>query len=62
MHEQAFQALKRTFLNVSGLPHHILIKRRTIFKVIDFFLSKRLFRPSYARLCMSQVFPHHILI
>ena len=45
MHERAFQALKRTFLNVSGLPHHILIKRKTIFKVIEFFLSKRLFRP-----------------
>ena len=37
MHERAFQALKRTILNVSGLPHHTLIKRRTIFKVIDFF-------------------------
>ena len=25
MHKRAFQGLKRTFMHVSGLPHHILI-------------------------------------
>ena len=28
MHKRAFQALKRTFMHVSGLPQHILIKKK----------------------------------
>ena len=32
MHKRAFQALKRTFMLVSGLSHHILI-RKLIYKV-----------------------------
>ena len=37
MHKRAFQALKYTFMHVSGLPHHILMKKKTIYKVLDFF-------------------------
>ena len=33
MHKRAFQALKRTFMHVSGLPHHILIIK-LIYKVL----------------------------
>ena len=38
MHKRAFQALKRTFTHVSGLPHHILIIK-LIYEVF-IFLSK----------------------
>ena len=36
MHKRAFQALKRTFMHVSGLPHHILIKKKLIYIVFGF--------------------------
>ena len=36
MHKRAFQALKRTFLHVSGLPHYFLIIKLT-YKVFSFF-------------------------
>ena len=38
MHKRAFQALKRTFMHVSGLPHHILIIKLNIYKLV--LLSK----------------------
>ena len=71
MHKRAFQALKRTFMHVSCLPHHILIII-LIHKVFS-FLSKYgggrpetcinvRFRSWNARLCLFQVFPYHILI
>ena len=40
MHKRAFQALKRTFMHVSGLPHHILIKKNQILYKLVFFKSK----------------------
>ena len=72
MHKRAFQGLKRTFIHVSGLPRHILITK-SIYKAIDFLKSKSgggrpeiclnvRFRSWNARLCKSQVFPHHNLI
>ena len=39
MHKRAFQALKRTFMHDSGLPHHNLIIK-LIYKVFGFLLSK----------------------
>ena len=71
MHKRSFQDLKRKFMLVSGLPHHILVNER-ISKLIG-FLSKSgggrpetcinvRFRPRNAHLCMSQVFTHHILV
>ena len=38
MHKRAFQALKRTFMHVSGLPHHILIIK-LIYKVFSFIIK-----------------------
>ena len=38
MDKRAFQALKRTFMHVSGLPHHILIKK-LIYKVFGFIIK-----------------------
>ena len=67
MLKRAFQALKRTFLHVSGFHHHILIVE-LIYKV--FGLPSKYYggRPEtcinvhVSRLCMYQVLPHHILI
>ena len=39
MYKRAFQGLKRTFIHVAGLPHHILITK-SFDKAIDFFKSK----------------------
>ena len=36
MHKRAFQGLKRMFMHVSGLPHHILTMK-LIYKVFSFF-------------------------
>ena len=72
MHKRAFQALKRTFMHVSDLPpSYFDFKKLIIYKLV--FLSKYgggrpdtcinvRFRPRNARLCMSQVFAHLILI
>ena len=38
MHKRAFQALKRTFMHVSDLPHHILIIK-LIYKVFSFIIK-----------------------
>ena len=38
MHKRAFQGLKRTFMHVSGLPHHILIIK-LIYKVFIFIIK-----------------------
>ena len=38
MHKRAFQALKRTFMHVSGLPHHILIIKLN-YKVFGFIIK-----------------------
>ena len=38
MHKRAFQALKRMFMNVSGLPHHNSIKNQILYKLV--LLSK----------------------
>ena len=38
MQKRAFQGLRRTFMHVSGLPHHILIKKPNNLKM--FFLIK----------------------
>ena len=38
MHKRAFQALKRTFMHVSGLPHHILIIKLIYYNLV--LLSK----------------------
>ena len=72
MPKHAFQALKRTFMHVSGLPHQILITKNYFIKYLV-FLSKYdggrpetcinvRFMPSNARLGIFHVFPHHILI
>ena len=39
MHKRAFQGLKRTFMNVPGFPHHILIMK-LIYKIFSFFIKK----------------------
>ena len=39
MHKRAFQALKRTFMHVPGLPPPYFDEKKTIYKVIG-FLSK----------------------
>ena len=70
MHKRAFQALKRTFRHVSGLPLSYFDKK-SIYKFL--LLSKNAggrpetcinvrFRAWNARLCMSQVFPQDIMI
>ena len=71
MHKREFQGLKRTFMHVSGFPQHILIKNQKLYKLVLFSkyaagrpetcINER-FRAWKARLCMSQVFPKHILI
>ena len=72
MHKRAFQGLKRTFMQVIGLPTPFF-DNKTNLKSNLFFKSKSgggrpgtcinvRFRPRNALLCMSQVFPHHILI
>ena len=38
MHKRAFQGLKRMFMHVSGLPHHILIMK-LIYKVFSFIIK-----------------------
>ena len=38
MHKRAFQALKRTFMHVSGLFHHIL-KKKLIYKAFSFIIK-----------------------
>ena len=40
MHKRAFQALKRTFIHVSGLPPTYFDFKKTIDKVHGFFKSK----------------------
>ena len=70
MHKRAFQALKRTLMKVSDLPpSYFDFKKLIIYKLV--FLSKygwgrpdtcMRFRPRNARLCMSQVFAHLIVI
>ena len=73
MHKHAFQGLKRTFLHVSGLPLPYFDNKTKNFIKFLVWLSKYgggrpetcinvRFRPWNARLCMSQIFPHHILI
>ena len=42
MHKRAFQALKRTFMHVSGLPQPFFVRfkyfeKKPIYKVIGFF-------------------------
>ena len=41
MHKRAFQALKRTFLHISGLPPPLFIRQKTIYQVIVFFLKSK---------------------
>ena len=71
MHKRAIQALKRTFMHVSCLPTPYFDNKTKYF--INQFLSEYggerpetcinvRFMPWNARLIMSQVFPHHILI
>ena len=48
LHKRAFWALKRTFMYVSGLPPPYFDDKT------KYFINERL--------CMFQVFPHHILI
>ena len=33
MHKRAFQGLKCMFMHVSGLPHHILIKKTNLYSI-----------------------------
>ena len=72
MRKRMFESLKRTFMQVSGLPP-TYFDVKTHLKSNWFFLSKSggrrpekcinvRFRPRNAYLCMSQVFPHNILI
>ena len=72
MRKHAFQGLKRMFIHVSGLPPPYFDKKTKYF-INWFFLSKYgwgrsetsinvRFRPWKAGSCMSQVFPHHILM
>ena len=42
MHKRAFQALKRTFMHVSGLPHQVLIKKQLFFKFV--FLNQNMLK------------------
>ena len=51
MHKRTFQALKRTFMHVSG--------RNKTFQVGE---DLKCINARNARLCMTQVFPQHILI
>ena len=71
MSKHVFQGLKRTFMNVSGLPPPYFDFKKNYYILV--FLSNYdegrpeacinvHFRASNASLCMSQVLPHHILI
>ena len=40
MHKRAFQALKQTFMHVSGLPPSFFDEKKTIYKIIGFLKSK----------------------
>ena len=72
MHKRAFQALKRTFMHVSGLPPpYFDNKNQILYELV--LLSKYgggspetcinvRFRALNVRLCMFQDFPRHILI
>ena len=72
MHKRAFQALKRTFMHVSGFPPPYFDNKTKYFLNLV-LLSKYggggpetcinvRFKPGNARLFVFQVFPHHILI
>ena len=72
MPERAFEGMKRTFMHVSGFPPpYFGNKTKYFFKLVisskygggrpETWINVR-FRPWNARLCMFQVFPHHILI
>ena len=37
MHKRAFQGLKRSFMHVSGLPRHILIKNHFMKYLVFFY-------------------------
>ena len=69
MHKRAFEALTKTFMHFSGLPHHVLTKK-TIYELIDFFANYGVgrpetctnehFRPSNELICKSHVLYYHI--
>ena len=40
MQKRAFQSLKRTFMHVSGLPSHVLIKKPITLEIVFFLKSK----------------------
>ena len=44
MHKSAFQALKRTFIHVLGLPHQFLTKKFNL-KIIGFLSNYSVGRP-----------------
>ena len=33
MHKRAFQGLKRMFMHVTGIPHHVLKKKQILYKL-----------------------------
>ena len=45
MHKRAFQALKRTFMHVSGLPTPFFDLKKKIYKVIGFLSNYGVGRP-----------------
>ena len=45
MHKRAFQALKRTFMHVSDLPHHHILIIKLIYKVFGFIIKNEWGRP-----------------
>ena len=71
MQKRAFLGLKRTFMNVSGLPHHILLLK-LIYKVFGFIIKiwwgktwdmhKRAFQALKRTFMHVSGLPHHILI
>ena len=73
MHKRLFQCLKRTFMHFSCLVPPYFVLKKTSYLINWFSLSKFgggrpetcknvRFRALNAHLCISQVFPRHVLI
>ena len=53
MHKRAFDTLKEAFMHFSGLPYHVLTKKKTIYELIDSFANYGVGRPET---CMNEHF------
>ena len=51
MHKRAFQGLKRTFMHVSGLLDHILLKKPIHYKLV--FLNQNMVEEDLRQACIN---------